>query len=218
MFTTYLSDALLNAVFRNITFTSPATVYAALLTAVTDEEAGTVTETTYGSYARTAVTSGAPGAGQNGRQVSNSAKVTFPKKTDAGSVTLIAMAFYDAAAAGNCLGVVPLDGADQKFFVAADVAGDLLTSPAHGLVADQRVRFESMPGGTLPAGLAADTTYWVIAGGLTADAFKVSTTQGGGAVDITAVGAGVVKRLTPVVINQNDTPEFDIGVLKAAID
>jgi hypothetical protein len=218
VFSTYLSDAALNHIFRNTPLTSPATVYAALLTAITDEEAGTVTEASYAGYARVAITFGAPGAGQGGRQISNSAKVTFGKKTDAGSQTFIGIGIYDAAAAGNLLGVIPLDGADQMFFVADDTAGDTLRCAAHGMVADQRARFEPMPGGALPTGLSSDTTYWVIAGGLTADAFKVSTTQGGAAVDITAVGRGVVKRLTPVTANQNDTPEFDIGTLKVALD
>lgn len=217
-FTTYLSDAVLNHVFRNAALASPANVYAALLSAVTDEEAGTVTEFSYVGYARVVITFGAPAAGAGGRQVANSAKVTFGKKTDAGSVTAIAIGVYDAAAAGNLVDIIPLDGADQMFFVADDVAGDTLRCPTHGMAADQRVRFEPMPGGALPTGLTVDTTYWVIAGGLTADVFKVSATQGGAAIDITAVGRGVVKRLTPVLINQNDTPEFDIGTLKIALD
>jgi lambda family phage portal protein len=59
MRTTYTSDKILN-LYRATTFTAPAAVYAGLLTAVTDAEAGTVTETSYGSYARQAITFGAP--------------------------------------------------------------------------------------------------------------------------------------------------------------
>lgn len=61
-------------------------------------------------------------------------------------------------------------------------ATDLLTSTAHGLAVGDRVSFTTLTGGT---GLATDTPYFVIASGLTANAFKVSTTSGGSAVNFT---------------------------------
>lgn len=70
----------------------------------------------------------------------------------------------------------------------ADAATDLLTTIGHGLVADTPVRFSSDD--TLPTGLEVDTTYYVIASGLTADAFKVSGAIGGAALDITDAGTG----------------------------
>jgi hypothetical protein len=66
---------------------------------------------------------------------------------------------------------------------------DLITLNSHGLLAGDRVRFTNT-GGALPAGLAAATNYFVIASGLTANAFKVSATVGGAAVDITDTGTG----------------------------
>lgn len=71
-------------------------------------------------------------------------------------------------------------------FTATDV-GDLFTSVAHGFAATTAVRFT---GASLPTGIVAGTTYYVIAGGLTADAFKVSATVGGAAVNLTADGSG----------------------------
>lgn len=68
-------------------------------------------------------------------------------------------------------------------------ATDLFTLAGHGFLAGQRVFFESTV--TLPAPLAADTGYYVIAGGLTANDFKVSLTNGGAAIDITTTGTGV---------------------------
>lgn len=59
---------------------------------------------------------------------------------------------------------------------------DLITITGHGLVANDRIYFTRLAGGT---GLALNTTYYVIASGLTSNDFKVSTTLGGGAVDIT---------------------------------
>lgn len=67
--------------------------------------------------------------------------------------------------------------------VTVNAGTDLFTSASHGLVAGDTVIFET--DGTIPTGLTADATYYVIAGGLTTDDFKVSTTLGGAAVDVT---------------------------------
>lgn len=60
---------------------------------------------------------------------------------------------------------------------------------AHGLVAGDFVRFYTT--GALPTGLTANTTYWVIAAGLTADAFRVSATEGGAAINTSGGQSGV---------------------------
>jgi len=73
---TYLEDALINATLRNTTYTSVATVYVSLWTS-DPTDAGSGTEVSGGSYARTAVTFGAPSSGVS----TNSADVTFPTAT-----------------------------------------------------------------------------------------------------------------------------------------
>lgn len=221
MRTTFLSDKLLNHVYRNTAYTQPTTVYAALLTAVTDAEAGTVTETTYTGYARQAITFGAPAGSGGGRQISNTGAITFPAKGDATGdpLSFIAVGIYDALTVGNLLDVIYLDGADPFDVICTDITGNLLRSPSHGLTANQQVRFEQFPGtGTIPTGLSENTTYFVIATGLTTDDFSVSTTQGGAAVDITAVGKALLHRLTPKSISINDQPNFAIGSLKLTDD
>ncbi len=74
-------------------------------------------------------------------------------------------------------------------------ATDLLTSAnPHGLLAGRKVRFSSITGGT---GLFTDLTYYVIASGLTATTFKVSTARSGTAADFTtAVTAAVLTGVT----------------------
>jgi hypothetical protein len=209
MRTTYMSDKILN-LYRGTTFTAPAAVYAGLLTAVTDAEAGTVTETTYGSYARQAVTFGAPAANLGGRQTLAGA-LTFPAKSDAGSVAIIGVGIFDALTVGNLLDVIlAFDGSPLAAIVnTSDVAGNTIQSPAHGLTTNDQVRVELFPGDTpIPAGLAENTTYFVIATGLTADVFELSATQGGAAIDITAAGRMLVQKLVPVTVNQNDAPTF----------
>ena len=99
----YLETALVNATLRNTAYTSPAAVYAALFT--TDPtDAGSGTEVTGGSYARTAITFGSPSNGVT----TNSADVTFPTCTVAwGTVTH--MGIFDASTSGNLLYHTPLD-------------------------------------------------------------------------------------------------------------
>jgi hypothetical protein len=67
--------------------------------------------------------------------------------------------------------------------VVANTDDTLTTTSAHGLVAGDTVVFET--DGTIPTGITADQTYYVIASGLTTTVFKVSTTLGGSTIDIT---------------------------------
>jgi hypothetical protein len=99
----FLENALINATLRNTTYTSPATVYISLWTS-DPTDAGSGTEVSGGSYARTAVTMGAP---SNGVSL-NSADVTFPTATASwGTVGWIGI--NDALTTGNLLYHTPLD-------------------------------------------------------------------------------------------------------------
>ena len=93
----FLENALINATLRNTTYTSPATVYVSLWT--TDPtDAGSGTEVSGGSYARTAVTFGAPSNGVT----TNSAAVEFPQAT-ASWGTIAYFGINDASTSGNLL-------------------------------------------------------------------------------------------------------------------
>ena len=99
----FLENALINATLRATTYTSVATVYVSLWTS-DPTDAGSGTEVSGGSYARTAVTFGAP---SNGVTL-NSADVTFPTATASwGVVGWIGI--NDAASSGNLLYHSPLD-------------------------------------------------------------------------------------------------------------
>jgi hypothetical protein len=95
--TTFLSNKLLDHVFRNVTYTPPATVYIGLFT-VAPTIAGGGTEVTGGSYARAAVTVSAASA----QATSNSGIVAHPPAT-AGWGTPVAGAMFDAPTGGNML-------------------------------------------------------------------------------------------------------------------
>jgi hypothetical protein len=99
----FLENALINATLRNTTYTSVATVYVSLWTS-DPTDAGSGTEVSGGSYARTAVTFGAPSNGAS----TNSADVTFPTATASwGTVGWIGI--NDALTTGNLLYHTALD-------------------------------------------------------------------------------------------------------------
>jgi hypothetical protein len=66
-------------------------------------------------------------------------------------------------------------------------ATDVCTSTAHGLANGQKGRLTNS-GGALPAGLATDTDYWLVA--VAANTFQLSATKGGAAVNATGDGTG----------------------------
>ncbi len=99
----YLENALINATLRNTSYTSPTTVYVGLFTS-DPTDAGSGTEVSGGSYARTAVTFGAPSNGVS----TNSAAVEFPQATgNWGTVGWIGI--HDAATSGNLMYHTALD-------------------------------------------------------------------------------------------------------------
>lgn len=105
----YLEDAVYNHTLRNISFTSPATIRAALFTSTAtgaELEAGTLTNEVSGNaYARQAITFGAPSNGSG----SNSGAVTYPTATPSNWGTIRFTAIMDASTAGNVLLYTQLD-------------------------------------------------------------------------------------------------------------
>src|SRR5262249_53942550 len=109
----YLSDQILNSVFRGAGYSFPATTYIALCTTTPIKSdtgttisngTGTGVEVSGGSYARVAVTSNTSNwtvAGTNDL-VSDNAVITFPTAT-ANWGTVVGIAICDAATNGNIL-------------------------------------------------------------------------------------------------------------------
>jgi hypothetical protein len=109
----YLENALINVTLRATSYTAPTTVYVALYT--TDPtDADTGTECSGTSYARQAVTFGAPSNGAS----TNSAAVEFPQAGSSwGTITHIGI--RDALTTGNLLYHTPLDA--SKTIATGDV-------------------------------------------------------------------------------------------------
>ena len=97
-----------------------------------------------------------------------------------------------------------------------NLAGDTIDSPTHGLINDDRVVFESVEGLTAPTGITLGTLYWVLA--VTDDDFTISTTQDGGAVNITAEGQAIWRKVVPKTTNSGDTFRIATGDLDVFLD
>lgn len=108
-----------------------------------------------------------------------------------------------------------VDAGGRTFTYTVVASTDLFASVGSNLQAGNPVVFAA----GAPAGITVGTTYYVIASGLTADAFKVSATLGGSALNVTADGGGNLTTIVPTWIgvfgmmdfqpNQDDNLEKD---------
>ena len=112
--TTYLEHEILQFLFKNNTesFASPGdNIYVGLATAVSSAEGGTVTEATFGNYARQQVAASAwtvPAVSTDAQVASNSANIEFPASS--GTSNTITHSFVaDASSSGNILFIGALD-------------------------------------------------------------------------------------------------------------
>lgn len=184
--------------------------FVGLIKAISNFRTGSVTEAAYTGYGtRPAIAYGAAAdtSPAGGRQVSNSGTVTMPKNTGADEVSF-AFGIWSAATAGTLGAIGFLGGINPLIGTADDIAGDTIVAPAHGFAADTRVFVLAAPGAPLPAGLSENTAYFVLASGLTTDVFKLSTTSGGSAVNITGNGAAMFCPYVAQTVATNATPSF----------
>jgi uncharacterized phage protein (TIGR02218 family) len=76
--------------------------------------------------------------------------------------------------------------------VTGNTTSNTLNKTAHGMVFGNKIRV-SNTGGALPAPLVAGLDYYAV--GVTADAFQLSLSKGGAAIDLTTAGTGVNKAI-----------------------
>ena len=120
-FTNFLETEILDHVFAGAAYTAPSTKYLALFTAISDGEAGSVTELSGSAYARQTVA-----FTTSGNTTSNNAAVEFPTATGSwGTVTHVGV--YDASTSGNLMAYATLSA--SKAIETGDVfrvpSGDL---------------------------------------------------------------------------------------------
>jgi hypothetical protein len=204
-----ITDACKNAMLDSAVSGAPGT---ALFLGLHTTLGASGTEVTGGSpaYARKAITWNAAATGTK----TIVAAVTFDVPA---STTVRAVQLWSASTAGTSRAWLPAGSTARRAFSvdAAGVTANDITSAAHGFVAGNSVVFWPTIGAALPTGLSEDTEYFVIATGITTDTFRVSTTLGGSAVDITAIGDGDVQKFTPEVFAAQGTYQvsaFDISL------
>jgi len=112
--TNYLEHAILDFLFKNNSesFATPGnSIYVGLATAVSSIETGSLTEATFGAYARQQVQASGwtvPAVGTDTQTAVNAANIEFPAST--GTNNTITHAFVvDAASSGNILFIGALD-------------------------------------------------------------------------------------------------------------
>lgn len=171
-------------------------------------------EATGGSpaYARKAVTWSAA----SGAQMANSASITFD--VAAGTYGYFTLWNHLTANSSNFFGHVPFGGASAiKGFFSVDttLSNDQFLSINHGMsdgnvIVLFPVFTETLPTGT---GLSSGAILYVVAS--TTNTFKVSTTSGGAAIDLTATGGGegYFQRLVPETFGSQGQITINAGAL-----
>lgn len=175
---------------RNNVLTGGLATFTHLSLHVGDPGTAGTNESTGGApaYARKAVTWATAASGQR----KNTAAITW----DLPASTAFYIGFWTAITAGTFLGYAPIGG--SPFGVGTAGTDDFITSRSHGLFDDERVLLMNVAAEVLPAGLAEGSTlYFVI--NATTDMFKVATTSGGTAVDITGAGDLILQKVVPEV-------------------
>lgn len=176
---------------------SPATLYIAALTTMPAEAGTGYAEPAGGSYARKSVTNNStnfPAAAMNGSTAEKMLAVTQAFAAASASWgTIKGYALLDSATVGAGTMYAFAEAIQSPKVITAVTAGtDTMTAATHGLSEDMEVQFKAQ-NGSLPTGLSANTVYYVISAGLTANDFRVSATLGGSAVDITDTGSGTLR-------------------------
>jgi hypothetical protein len=132
---------------------------------------------------------------------------TPPKLTDAvtagADITVIGFRIRATGAGAVKTPLMPLGSSAPRAFTVT--TADTVTCPSHGLANDDRVWVGAAGTVALPTGLAAGY-YFVI--NVSGDTFQVSATQGGSAVDVTAAGIGVCKKVAAVTLPEGGKMEL----------
>lgn len=204
---TFTAGKIIDHLWRNQAYTVPTTVYGSLHTA--DPGLTGASEVTGGTYVRQAVALTAASSSHT----DNSALLSWTLMPAVAAPGVLFGGLWDASTVGNFLIGGPIAPASQVTMAfTTTAASDLCTTQAtHGLAAGDTVEFETALGTALPTGITAGTIYYVIATGLTTTAFEVSTTLGGGALNITSDGGGLFRKVLGKVTNAGDTFQVAIG-------
>lgn len=181
-------------------------------------ETGTqaTSEVTYTGNARTAVARSGSGFTVSGNNITNAAAITLGACT-AGTDTITHWGLGDdSSGAGKLRYYGPIIAASAVWLPFTAKTDDTITVPGHSFSVDDRAVIGAAYSGTLPTGSTAGTVYFVKT--VSGNDITISTTSGGSAVDLTAVGSGVIIEATTIAVSNNITPQFAAGQLNFYLD
>lgn len=212
-FTNYLEGKVADEVFGGTAFNAPANLFIGLHSAYPNE-AGTGAELSGNNYSRVSVTNNSTNwPNYSADTKSNGTSITFP--TASGNwLEAVAVSVWDASTSGNMLARGWLGNDAGKIFTAT--AADVITAPSHTLVVDDKVAVIAIPGGTLPTGAVEGTIYFVKT--VSGNDITLSATQGGATLDLTSVGAGLIKKVIPKTVQSGDTLSFGVSSIVITLD
>jgi hypothetical protein len=193
-------NKVLDHTFGNAAYTQPTNVFVAVYIGASEVNLARV-QTAAADW-----NSAASGALDNANEI---AFAEADSGTDTGQVSDFRL--FDASTGGNEIGRAPFVGTKEAFV--ADAGNDTLTVPNHGFSNDDQVR---VMGENLPAGIDADTAYFVI--NSAADTLQLSATQSGSAIDLTADGFGELAVTAYKTLEEGTTLRFAAGDLDVQID
>lgn len=179
----------------------------------------TTNECNYTSYARVSVARTSGGFTVSSNTVTLAGAANFPQNTGVSSNVATYWGLgTNTSGAGNLWfsGPICANAATPLPFTCTNASPGVFTSHAHGYAANQPLLFWAATG-TLPTGITAGTIYYVISTGLTTDAFEVSTSVGGSAVNTSSSGDGLVIAAAPITISQNVTPSLTTSTVITGI-
>lgn len=206
------------------TATAPATNLYVSLHNGDPGEAGnqTTNETAYTNYARQAVVRTSGGwtiSGTDPTQVINAGIITFPQCGVTGDTLTHWGIGLAVSGAGTLLisgPIGPVAGPYLEFTCTSASPGSM-TVPGSSYAVNDRVSVYHTPTGTLPTGFTEGTVYYV--GTASGIVISLSTTpSNANPVNTSSVGAGVVIKQTPLIVNALITPSIAASSLKAMID
>jgi hypothetical protein len=211
-FTDRTSQGILNHITGKTALYTIPTAYVALFTAVGTDAGTGFTEPAVGSYARvaTAAADWNSASGSAPSQISNANTLTFPTATaDWGSI--IAMGLYDAVTAGNLLA---WDYFGNYAWLPATVSAAspaVITAKAHGFSAADLVEWSIEYGGVNPTFSQSNFTGQLTVASPSTDTFTV--TNAATAVNTSATGNGMVRKLVAQSVNNGASAAFPAGSL-----
>jgi hypothetical protein len=211
-FTDRTSQGILNHIAGKSALFSIPTAYVALFTAVGTDAGTGFTEVSVGAYARvaTAAADWNSASGSAPSQISNANTLTFPTAT-ADWGTVIAFGLFDAATTGNLLA---WDFFGNYVWLPATVSAAspaVITTKAHGFSAADLVEWSIEYGGTNPTFSQSNFTGPLTVTSPATDTF--TTTNGATAVNTSATGSGMIRKLVAQAINNGASAAFPAGSL-----